>query len=312
MKKNKEIDFIRFILITLVILIHIVYFGNLYPTTKNVILSFLMPTFLLITGYLVNIKKTIKEFSLYLMRIILPYVIFVTGFSILSYYLPVRDGITEISMPVICNKIFITSIGPYWFLHTMIVCGILYYISFKIIARTTFGNNNKLVIFALMLIIVALCTPLLPIKNAIYYFAGAVIRQTKTDFSKFFKMSGFSLFPIVILLSREEFRDWGAISILVVVFCTISFLRYINSLVHHSLIYKYMTFIGQNTLPIYIFHPIFTMIAKFYLPFFKFDPSGLIFTLTTIILCISGSLLMAMIMDKTRTSYIFGKKNILR
>ena len=56
MKRNTDLDFIRAILIVLMILIHIVSFGNAYPQLKAGILSFMMPTFLIITGYLVNIE----------------------------------------------------------------------------------------------------------------------------------------------------------------------------------------------------------------------------------------------------------------
>ena len=127
MKRNTDLDFIRAILIVLMILIHIVSFGNAYPQLKAGILSFMMPTFLIITGYLVNIEKTGRQMGNYLKCLALPYVIMVTGFSVLSYYMPVRDGITELSLSQIGEKIFITSIGPYWFIQTMIVCGTLYY-----------------------------------------------------------------------------------------------------------------------------------------------------------------------------------------
>lgn len=130
-QRNTDIDWIRAILIILMILIHIVSFGNAYPQLKAGILSFMMPTFLIITGYLVNIEKSSKEMGRYLMCLALPYVIMVTSFSVLSYFMPVRDGITELSLSQICEKIFVTSIGPYWFIQTMIICGILYYVSFK-------------------------------------------------------------------------------------------------------------------------------------------------------------------------------------
>ena len=98
MKRNTNLDFIRAILIILMILIHIVSFGNAYPHLKAGILSFMMPTFLIITGYLVNIEKTGRQMGNYLKCLALPYVIMVTGFSVLSYYMPVRDGITELSI----------------------------------------------------------------------------------------------------------------------------------------------------------------------------------------------------------------------
>ena len=93
MKRNTDLDLIRAILIILMILIHIENFGNAYPHLKAGILSFMMPTFLIITGYLVNIEKSPKQMGIYLMCLALPYVIMVSGFSVLSYFMPVRDGI---------------------------------------------------------------------------------------------------------------------------------------------------------------------------------------------------------------------------
>ena len=61
-KHNTTIDFMRAILIVLMILIHIVNFGTLYPDIKDGILSFLMPSFLVITGYLVNVDKPLCKF----------------------------------------------------------------------------------------------------------------------------------------------------------------------------------------------------------------------------------------------------------
>ena len=66
MKYSKDINFFRAVLISLVILVHIVNFGNIYPSAKSAILSFIMPTFLLITGYLVNINKPIRDFAIYI------------------------------------------------------------------------------------------------------------------------------------------------------------------------------------------------------------------------------------------------------
>ena len=73
-----------------------------------------------------------------------------------------------------------------------------------------------------------------------------------------------------------------------------------------------MGYLGRNTLPIYIFHPIFTMMSKYMLPLFSFDHTGLLHTLTTIVMCVAGSLAVAYAMDRTRLSYVFAKKQILR
>lgn len=324
-QRNTDIDWIRAILIILMILIHIVSFGNAYPQLKAGILSFMMPTFLIITGYLVNIEKSPKEMGRYLMCLALPYVIMVTGFSVLSYFMPVRDGITELSLSQICEKIFVTSIGPYWFIQTMIICGILYYVSFKGAiwgtlrqGKTTMSTTTSLFIFATLLLLLSK-TPALSPSAATYYFIGAVLRQCHIGFNRIFRPSPVSLLLWINLLGLEEWYDWGTLAIVFSCWCCISSLMWIHSLIKrlqdNASVQKTedtLLYIGRNTLPIYLFHPIFTMAAKFYHPLFSWDRSEICFTLVTIFIAIAGSIGIAKMMEKTHLAYIFGKGKMLR
>lgn len=324
-QRNTDIDWIRAILIILMILIHIVSFGNAYPQLKAGILSFMMPTFLIITGYLVNIEKSPKEMGRYLMCLALPYVIMVTGFSVLSYFMPVRDGITELSLSQICEKIFVTSIGPYWFIQTMIICGILYYVSFKGAiwgtlrqGKTTMSTTTSLFIFSTLLLLLSK-TPALSPSAATYYFIGAVLRQCHIGFDRIFRPSPVALLLWINLLGLEEWYDWGTLAIVFSCWCCISSLMWIHSLIKrlqdNACVRKTedtLLYMGRNTLPIYLFHPIFTMAAKFYHPLFSWDRSEIIFALVTIFIAIAGSIGIAKMMEKTRLAYLFGKGKMLR
>ena len=324
-QRNTDIDWIRAILIILMILIHIVSFGNTYPQLKAGILSFMMPTFLIITGYLVNIEKSPKEMGRYLMCLALPYVIMVTGFSVLSYFMPVRDGITELSLSQLCEKIFVTSIGPYWFIQTMIICGILYYVSFKGATwgtlrqgKTTMSTTSSLFIFATLLLLLSK-TPALSPSAATYYFIGAVLRQCHIGFDRTFRPSPVALLLWINLLGLEEWYDWGTLAIVFSCWCCISSLMWIHSLIKrlqdNASVRKTedtLLYIGRNTLPIYLFHPIFTMAAKFYHPLFSWDRSEICFALVTIFIAIAGSIGIAKIMEKTHLAYLFGKGKMLR
>lgn len=324
-QRNTDIDWIRAILIILMILIHIVSFGNAYPQLKAGILSFMMPTFLIITGYLVNIEKSPKEMGRYLMCLALPYVIMVTGFSVLSYFMPVRDGITELSLSQICEKIFVTSIGPYWFIQTMIICGILYYVSFKGAiwgtlrqGKTTMSTTTSLFIFATLLLLLSK-TPALSPSAATYYFIGAVLRQCHIGFDRIFRPSPVALLLWINLLGLEEWYDWGTLAIVFSCWCCISSLMWIHSLIKRlqdnvsvQKTEDTLLYMGRNTLPIYLFHPIFTMAAKFYHPLFNWDRSEIIFALVTIFIAIAGSIGIAKMMEKTRLAYLFGKGKMLR
>lgn len=324
-QRNTDIDWIRAILIILMILIHIVSFGNAYPQLKAGILSFMMPTFLIITGYLVNIEKSPKEMGRYLMCLALPYVIMVTGFSVLSYFMPVRDGITELSLSQICEKIFVTSIGPYWFIQTMIICGILYYVSFKGAiwgtlrqGKTTMSTTTSLFIFATLLLLLSK-TPALSPSVATYYFIGAVLRQCHIGFDRIFRPSPVALLLWINLLGLEEWYDWGTLAIVFSCWCCISSLMWIHSLIKRlqdnvsvRKTEDTLLYMGRNTLPIYLFHPIFTMAAKFYHPLFNWDRSEICFALVTIFIAIAGSIGIAKMMEKTHLAYLFGKGKMLR
>lgn len=324
MKRNTDLDWIRAILILLMILIHIVSFGNAYPHLKAGILSFMMPTFLIITGYLVNIEKTPRQMGHYLLCLALPYVIMVTGFSVLSYFMPVRDRITGLSVSQICERIFITSIGPYWFIQTMIICGILYYLAFygkfrgKLPKDQAANSTYRSLFFFAILLAIASQHPALSPSAAAYYFFGIVIRQSHIEWNKMFRPVLLALPLWAYLLSREDWYEWGSLAVLFSCWCCISSLMWIRSMGHRvkfkgtRKIKDTLLYIGRNTLPIYLFHPIFTMAAKYYHPLFAWDKSEVAFALFTVLISIAGSLAIARLMEKTKAAYLFGKGKILR
>ena len=211
-KTYNAIDYQRSVLICMVIAIHVVNFGTLYPGIKNFINFFFMQAFLLITGYLVNIQKTLKEFVVYTAKIVVPYTIMVVAFAYGSTILPVRNGISEFTLPVVLKTIFVTSIGPYWFLHTMAVCGILYYVSFTLFRRL--HTTGKLCVFASLLIIVSQYTPLLNITNASFYFAGAIIRVLGKQIQTIFKPSIWPILPFTLIACDvHSYKvEWGGVT----------------------------------------------------------------------------------------------------
>ena len=188
-----EIDFQRAILISLVILVHIVNFGNIHPDVKSGVLSFLMPTFLLVTGYLLNVDKTSRKFTTYLLRILLPYIILVTGYMVFSLYLPVRDGIQQLDWHTAFYVLCIHSIGPYWFFRVMLIFGFLCYATFRCLSQQS--NSVKLLTFGIVLLFVPYFTPIMTWEQAFYYFLGVVLRMSKANYNKVFFPSCLSVVP---------------------------------------------------------------------------------------------------------------------
>lgn len=252
----EEIDFQRAILIALVILVHIVNFGNIHPCIKSGILSFLMPTFLMVTGYLLNVNKPVRRFALYLLRILMPYVIMVTGYMVLSLYFPVRDGIQHLDWNTAATILLVRAIGPYWFFRVMLICAFLCYATFRCLPRAS--AITKLIVYGIVLLCLSRFTPLLEWTHAFYFFLGVVIRVTSADYNRLFAASYLSVIPLSIILLIDPNLDWGNLLVIVLAFCFLSFSSAIKSLCHGKVL-STLLYIGRNTLPIYMFHPIFTM-----------------------------------------------------
>lgn len=52
-----ELDFLKGVLIILMISFHLVYFSELHPYVKQVVYTFHMPGFLMMSGFLMNVSK---------------------------------------------------------------------------------------------------------------------------------------------------------------------------------------------------------------------------------------------------------------
>ena len=308
--KYNNIDYQRSVLICMVVMIHIVNFSTLYPEVKNFINFFFMQAFLLITGYLVNIQKTCKEFAIYIAKIWVPYTIMVVGFAFMSTLLPVRDGIEEFTIPVILKTVFVTSIGPYWFLYTMAICGVLYYMSFHLINRL--GLTGKLCLFATLLMLVSQYTPILGANNAAFYFSGVCLRLSGKHLDEIIKPSLWSILPFVTIACYSDYQSWNFLAIAILALSFLSFVPKLMQDIGNEKFLRVAGYIGRNTLPIYLFHPIFTMMAKYALPLFSFDKSGVVHIIFTMAIGVVGSIAMAALLDKCKLSYVFARERFLR
>lgn len=116
---------------------------------------------------------------------------------------------------------------------------------------------------------------------------------------------------IISVTLIPDWRDWGFLAIVSLSACFFCFVPAMFRFVHGKPL-QVAGFIGRNTFPVYIFHPIFTMAAKFLLPLFAFDPTGLLHTIFTIAMCLVGTLALAVLLDKTHLSWCFGRSTLLR
>ena len=331
MKRILELDYLKGILILLVISFHLVYFEQLHPYAKQVVYAFHMPGFLLISGYLMNVGKAPKDFLRTLLWLAVPYIVMESGYIYMASLLPINEHIDNLTPAVFLDRLLLHPLGPYWYLHTLIICGGIYYLVFRYLQS---GLLMRLILLGLIFYLLTIL-PLKGVGGSFYFLAGAAIRQSGKDFRSIFWASPFALliFATLVILPFS---------------CSFIFLFYLLVfLLHHfSLIIVYFAissllwlykqlppsgspegerkeafprgglvgaalFLGRNSLPLYVFSPIFTILCKRFVPYLQFDPTGLIFLLVSLVFCVSGSLAIAWAMDKTGISrYFFGRKAV--
>ena len=314
-KHIPQIDFLRCVFIVLMVLFHLVYIGDSYPMAKQVVYTFHMPGFLLISGFLANASKGAKSFARQLLWLLVPYIVMEAGYTVMASLLPIREHIDRLTPMVMLEKLFVAPLGPYWYLHTLMVCYVVNYLLHGIFVRLLprAGLVSQLCVMGVVFWWLSCALHLLDFSNALYFLAGVLVRCSGVGFLSVFRASWVALLPLVLLVlftpseSLHRFTLQGfAITYMVICFLLAA------EQVLPSKLHRLSVYIGSNTLPILLFSPVFTALVKPLVGILSFDPSGVVFALVAVPLCIGGSMAIAWLMDKSRVSRWFSGKPLLR
>lgn len=304
----KELDFLKCIFIILMIIFHLVYIGDSYPYAKQVVYTFHMSAFLIISGYLNNINKEIKAVSWSLLWIFIPYVIMEAGYVVMSAVLPVREKVAELSAGLLLYKALIAPMGPYWYLHTLILCNASYFLIYKVTNK--WKGIIRFIILGIFLYLLSELR-LLTFANAIYFLAGVAIRQSGLPIIRVFQPSFLSVVPLVILCCFPENLNRGTLAGVAITYLVISLLLATYTYLPKK-VKRLSLYIGSNTLVILLFSPVFTILSKAYLPLFAFDATGICFMIVSVIFVICGCFGVTYVLDRLHISpYFLGKKRML-
>ena len=305
-KRIEELDFLKCVFIILMIAFHLIYIGNTYPVAKQLVYTFHMPGFLLVSGYLFNVRKSWSRVGHTLLWILIPYAVMEIGYTVMASLLPIREHIDHLSAGLLLNKIFLHPIGPYWYLHTLILCGASYYICFCV---PRLPWQGKAALLAVLLGALSLGCGLLSWANAAYFFVGVLIRQSVVDFRKAFPARWWVIIPLVALCLDNSHYDRASFAGASIVYLVISLLMWLFHFPFYSPLRRLLLFIGRNTLPLLLFSPLFTMLAKSYQAFLlQLDSTGMLFLVISVSLAVAGSFAITWLMDRLHLSpFFFGK-----
>lgn len=309
-RRIEEIDFLKCLFILLMIVFHLRYIGDMYPYAKLLVYTFHMPAFLVISGYLMNVRKPVVPFLRSMGWIFVPYALMETGYVVMSAVLPVREQVEDLSVALWADKLLLHPLGPYWYLHTLMLCGLTYY-AVNYFSRAWGGVLSMLIVLALCYAGWAELAGVLSLPNALYFTAGVALRQSGVGFLRFFRPSWWAVFPFVLLALFPANLDRAVSGGVLLTYLAISIglaaWKHLPPAVRQIGCY-----IGSNTFILLVFSPVFTMLVKPLVGVFAFDASGMVFLLFSLLITLAGCFAFAWIIDRLHLSpYFWGKDRML-
>lgn len=304
-----EIDWLKFVFIILMVAFHLVYIGDTYPVAKRFVYTFHMPAFLLISGYMMNIAKRPRSFFRGMLFIFVPYMIVESGYVVMASVLPIREHIAQLTPSVFLEKLFLHPLGPYWYLHTLLLCGVTEYAVLRFQKLPLpFGGALLGAVYFVMSHYVGL----LSFTNAMYFLAGAMLRQGGVGFLMFFRRSWWSVVFVALIAMNPGNFDKSSVAGVCLVYFMMSLCLCVYPYIRGRW-RKAALYVGRHTLLLLVFSPVFTILAKVYQPWLlAVEPFGLLFLCVSVLFAVAGSLSIGYALDRLHLSpYIFGRERIL-
>ena len=300
----QEIDMTKGICIILMVAFHLGLFSAKYPYVCQIIHTFTMPGFLLISGYLFPVNKEPQK-GIY--GIVVPYIVFeivyLLGVGMLGKFIGASNTFDGEVLTMLSNIAF-SPIGTYWYLHTMAICLMVYYI----VNRYVMKGLSGILISSIILYALSVGMSGFKWENIIYFIIGALFKNANLVINEKLK-SPISIlcFVLITVFANEISRD--SIAGIGLTLTSLGFIFDLKDRIPNR-ISDFISYIGRNSLVIVLFSPLFTVATKFYAPFFAFDESAILGTIFSLVLIVSLCLLCAMLFDRLSLSRIIVGKNI--
>lgn len=311
-KRVEEIDFLKCVLIVLMVAFHLAFFADQHPYAKDFVYTFHMPGFLIVSGFLAptwNRSNPRNFFSGKILWILVPYLIMETAYAGASAFLPVRDGIGELSLKSLSEAIFLHPVGPYWYLHTLMVCSCIYF------AASKWEKWNGLMTFIICGAIFTLLSSteirIIALSSGLYFLIGAAAKRYTDNFFSIFHPRWWMVFPLIGLTAFPACFDRFSLGGMAIVYAAVCCIMGCYTFIIYKGAKDALLFVGRNSLLVLLFSPLFTMAAKWAIPLFSFDPSGTCFMLIATPFSIIGSFAVAKCIEWVKLSpFFFGREKV--
>lgn len=311
-KRLAELDFMKCVFILLMVVFHLTFVSETFPFAKAMVYTFHMPGFLLISGYLMNVEKPARRFFSMILWLLVPYIVMESGYIVMASVLPINEHIDRLTLDAYLYHLLIKPLGPYWYLQTMVLCGVLHYLTARLM-----GTHHLVRLLSCAVACYGMAwLGIISFHNALYFFAGAAIRMYRMDIKEVFHPHILSFVLLALLLVDWNNLNAGTAGGMAIVYFVMNVLMLVHTRLPQRVLDS-LHWIGRNTMPIFLFSPIFTALCK---PLRSIMPDilplslqAMLFIVVSLPLCLVGSILIAKVMEITATSLIlFGRRGVLR
>lgn len=307
-ERIENVDYVKGIMIFLMVMFHINYIESIQPVT-GIVYAFHMPVFLFYSGYFLSVSKPLKTRLYNIFRsLIIPYIIFEVLYLLMLYFAGAlgfnfSNKIDNFSLSLLLYRIFVCPIGAYWYLHTIIICMLAVYIVDRFIKDTM----TAVITTGILFFVLSLTVEGIKFENTLFFILGYYFKRNNISIP-----SGLISLVAAVIIAYLTFStiERGSTASIGLTILIISFLYALYDLTKRYQITNIFTYLGRNTLIIVLIHPIFLNLFKLSLKWFQvIDSSGLVYVFINTIFTIAVSILISFIMDKLNISKLFfGKK----
>lgn len=324
-----EFDFIKGIMISLMVFGHISYVGTFKEEFKIInflIYQFHMPVFLLMSGYFMNSKNSLWQNFKKIKYIAYLYFIFTSIYIFLLYFLHIlgistSNQVEQMTLLFFLKQVFFNPIGAYWYLHNLVI----YYLFFCAVNHCFSKKNiNLLIVMGIISILLLFYGDYFGFRHvsAIFLFLGMILKNQRIKFLKGFWL----IVPITIILINQwmnfnpvinnnsiyRYIIYQLPTSLILTIVMIGFLISVGKIFLDYVLIRWITFLGINSLSILLFHAYFINCFKLFDQIFiKIDSSGLLYVSATTICSLLLSISISWILDFLKVSkFVLGGNKI--
>ncbi len=303
-----QLDYLKGIFILLMVTFHLAIIEQKYPILREAVYTFHMSAFLIISGYLANIEKDRKTFGSGMLRLFVPYVIFEVIYILMLFFfgkmMNTTNSIGDLTFIGFIDRIAENPSGPYWYIHTLILCTVVYYAVYQVIKLK---GMSALILTGMVLYALTLVIDGFSWNNVIYFLIGVYMLRCGKGFIEMITPSVWAILPLCLLFASRGNYQKGTLAGVAITILVISFLLFTFNHCPER-IKKFFFYLGKNSFAIIVFSPIFTAVTKMATPIFSFDPTAICFVIFALSFVVTCCLISAWLCDKIGISkYIFCK-----